>query len=138
MAFFFSFPLSFLASGSFSNESPLCIRWPKYWSFTFIISPSNEQPGLISFRTNWLGLLAVQGTFKSHLQHHSSKASIWQEGGSGWGTHVNPWLIHVNIWQKPLQYHKVISFQLIKINEKKKHQFFGTHFSLQSNSHIHT
>ncbi|SVR98295.1 Uncharacterised protein [Klebsiella pneumoniae] len=60
----------------FSNESPLRIRWPKYWSFSFSISPSKEIPGLISFRMDWLDLLAVQGTLKSLLQHHSSKASI--------------------------------------------------------------
>ena len=60
----------------FSNESALCIRWPKYWSFSFNISPSNEHPGLISFRMDWLDLFAVQGTLKSLLQHHSSKASI--------------------------------------------------------------
>ena len=60
----------------FSNESALCIRWPKYWSFSFNISPSNEHPGLISFRMDWLDLLAVQGTLKSLLQHNSSKASI--------------------------------------------------------------
>ena len=60
----------------FSNESALRIRWPKYWSFSFNISPSNEHSGLISFRMDWLDLLAVQGTLKSHLQHHSSKASI--------------------------------------------------------------
>ena len=60
----------------FSNESALCIRWPKYWSFSFNISPSNQYPGLISFRMDWLDLLAVQGTLKSLLQHHSSKASI--------------------------------------------------------------
>ena len=60
----------------FSNESALLIRWPKYWSFSFSISPSNEQPGLICFRMDWLDLLAVQGTLKSLLQHHSSKASI--------------------------------------------------------------
>ena len=62
----------------FSNESVLCIRWPKYWSFSFSISPSNEYSGLISFRMDWLALLAVQGTLKSLLQHHSSKASILQ------------------------------------------------------------
>ena len=62
----------------FSNESALCIRWPKYWSFNFNISPSNEHPGLISIRMDWLDLLAVQGTLKSLLQHHSSKASILQ------------------------------------------------------------
>ena len=60
----------------FSNVSALCIRWPKYWSFSFNISPSNEHPGLISFRIDWLELLAVQGNLKSLLQHHSSKASI--------------------------------------------------------------
>ena len=60
----------------FSNESTLCIRWPKYWSFSFSISPSNERPGLISFRMDWLDVLAVQGTLKSLLQYHSSKASI--------------------------------------------------------------
>ena len=60
----------------FANESSLHIRWPKYWSFSFSISPSNEHPGLISFRMAWLDLLAVQGTLKSLLQHHSSKASI--------------------------------------------------------------
>ena len=60
----------------FSNESVLCIRWPNYWSFSFSISPSNEHSGLISFRMDWLDLLAVQGTLKSLLQHHSSKASI--------------------------------------------------------------
>ena len=62
----------------FSNESVLCIRWPKYWSFGFNISPSNEHSGLISFRMDWLDLLAVQGTLKSLLQHHSSKSSILQ------------------------------------------------------------
>ena len=62
----------------FSNESTFCMRWPKYWSFSFSISPSNENSGLISFRMDWLDLLAVQGTLKSLLQHHSSKASVLQ------------------------------------------------------------
>ena len=62
----------------FPNEAVLCIRWPKYWSFNFNIGPSNEDSGLISFRIDWLDLLAVQGTLKSLLQHHSSKASILQ------------------------------------------------------------
>ena len=62
----------------FSNESTLCMRWPKYWSFSFSIIPFNEHPGLISFRMDWLDLLAVQGALKSLLQHHSSKASILQ------------------------------------------------------------
>ena len=60
----------------FSNESTLCMRWPKYWSFSFSINPSNEHSGLISYRMNWLDLLAVQGTLKNLLQHHSSKPSI--------------------------------------------------------------
>ena len=76
-------PLYFLPSippsiKVFSNESTLCMRWPKYWSFSFSIIPSNEILGLISFRMDWLDLLAVQGTLKSLLQHHSSKASILQ------------------------------------------------------------
>ena len=71
-------PSIFLSIKVFSNESALCIRWPKYWSFSFNISPSNEYSGLISFRMDWLDLLAVQGTLKSLLQHHSSKASVLQ------------------------------------------------------------
>ena len=69
-------PSIFLSIRVFSSESTLCIRWPKYWSFSFNISPSSEHPGLISFRMDWLDLLEVQGTLKSLLQHHSSKASI--------------------------------------------------------------
>ena len=69
-------PALFPSIRVFSNESALRIRWPKYWSFSFSISPSSEQPGLISFRIDWLGLLAIQGILKSLLQHHSSKASI--------------------------------------------------------------
>ena len=77
----FCFPLLLLPSifpniRVFSNESALHIRWPKYWSFSFNISPTNEHPGLISFRMDWLDLLAVQGTLRSLLQHHSSKASV--------------------------------------------------------------
>ena len=76
-------PLLFLPSifpsiRVFSNESVLHIRWPKYWSFSFSISPSSGHPGLISFRMDWLDLLAAQGTLKSLLQHHSSKASVLQ------------------------------------------------------------
>ena len=71
-------PSIFQSIRVFSNESALRIRWPKYWNFSFSISPSNEHPGLISFRMDWLDLLAVQGTLKSLLQHHSSKASILQ------------------------------------------------------------
>ena len=71
-------PLIFISIRVFSNETVLHIRWPKYWSFSFSISPSNEHPGLISCRMDWLDLLAVQGTLKSLLQHHSSKASVLQ------------------------------------------------------------
>ena len=71
-------PLIFPSIRVFSNESVLCIRWPKFWSFSFNISPSNEYSGLISFRMDWLDLLVVQGTLKSLLQYHSSKASILQ------------------------------------------------------------
>ena len=71
-------PSIFPSNRIFSNESALCIRWPKYWSFSFNISPSNKHPGLISFRMDWLDLLAVQGTLKSLLQHHTSKAPILQ------------------------------------------------------------
>ena len=74
----FSSRLHFPSIRVFSNESVLCTRWPKYWSFSFSIGPSNEYSGLISFRMDWLDLLAVQGTLKSLLQHHSSKASILQ------------------------------------------------------------
>ena len=69
-------PSIFPSTRVFSNESALNIRWPKYWSFSFNISPSNEHPGLICFRMDWLDLLAVQGTLKNLPQHHSSKASI--------------------------------------------------------------
>ena len=69
-------PSVFLSIRVFSNESVLCIRWPKYWTLSFSISPSSEYSGLISFRMDWLDLLAVQGTLKSLFQHHSSKASV--------------------------------------------------------------
>ena len=72
----------------FSNESTLCVRWTKYWSFSFSIIPSKEIPGLISFRMDWLDLLAVQGTLNSLLQHHSSKASILQRSEAVFGLYV--------------------------------------------------
>ena len=76
----------------FSNESGLCIRWPKYWSFSFSISLSNEYSGLISFRTDWLDLLAVQGTLKGLLQHHSSKASILWDSAFLWSkSYIHTW-----------------------------------------------
>ena len=81
----------------FSNESALCIRWPKYWSFSFNLSPSNEHPGLISFRMDWLDLLAVQGTLRSLLQHHSSKASILQHSA----LFISPTLTSIHdYWKK--------------------------------------
>ena len=73
-----SLPSIFPSIRVFSNESDLCIRWPKYWNFSFSISPSSEHPGLIFFRMDWLELLAVQETLKSLIQHHSSKASIFR------------------------------------------------------------
>ena len=76
----------------FSSESALCMRWPKYWTFSFNISPSNEHPGLISFRMDWLDLLAVQGTLKSLLQHHSSKASILQRWAFFTVQHSHPYM----------------------------------------------
>ena len=76
----------------FSNESALHIRWPKYWSFSFNISSSNEHPGLISFRMDWLDLLAVQGTLKSLLQHHSSKASILRRSAFFTVQHSHPYM----------------------------------------------
>ena len=76
LSFLLLLPSVFSSIRVYSNESALCIRWPKYWSFSFSISPSNEHSGPISFRMDWLDLLAVQGTLKSLLQHHSSKVSI--------------------------------------------------------------
>ena len=76
----------------FSNELVLCIRWPRYWSFRFSISPSNEYLGLISFRIDWFDFLVVQGTLKSLLQHHSSKASVLRRSAFFWSnSHVHTW-----------------------------------------------
>ena len=87
-------PSIFACIRIFSNESALCIRWPKYWGFSFIISPSNEYSGLISFRTDWFNL-AVQGTLKSLLQHHSSKASILRHSAFFMVQHtsIRDWLL---------------------------------------------
>ena len=83
-------PSTFLSNRVFSSESALCIRWPKYWSFSFSISPPNEYSGLSSFRMDWLDLLAVQGTLKRLLQHHSSKASILGAQFSLWSnSHIH-------------------------------------------------
>ena len=84
----------FLSIRVFYNESVLCIMWPKYWSFSFIISPSNEFSGLISLRMNWLDLLAVQGTLKSLLQHHSSKHKLFGVQLSLYSSsHIHTWLL---------------------------------------------
>ena len=89
----------------FSNESALCIKWPKYWSFSFNISPSNEHSGLISFRIDWLDLFAVQGTLKSLLQHHSSKASVLRRSAlwsklNKQGDHIQLCGIPFSIWNQ--------------------------------------
>ena len=109
----------------YSNESDLRIRWPKYWSFSFNISPSNEHSGLISFRMYWLDLLAVQGTLKSLLQYHSSKASIlWCS------TFFSPTLTSIYtvwVWEKP---------HIPRVWEIP-YPWFLIHL-LESNSHIHT
>ena len=87
-------PAIFPSIRVFSNESVLCIRWPKYCSFSFSISPSKEYSGLISFRIDWFGLLAVQGTLKSLLQHHNSKASVLRCSAFLWSnTHIHTWLL---------------------------------------------
>ena len=86
----FSCPQSLPAS-VFSNESTLCMRWTKYWSFSFSISPSKEIPGLISFRMDWLDLLAVQGALKSLLQHHWSRLPVWEI--PRWGNSVFKWCL---------------------------------------------
>ena len=92
---FLLLPSIFPSIRVFSNESALHIRWPKYWSFSFSISPFNEYSGLISFRTDWLDLLAVQGTLKSLLQHHCSKASILSAQLSLWSnSHICTWKNH--------------------------------------------
>ena len=86
------FPSIFPSIKVFSNKSTLHMRWPKCWSFSFSISPSNEHPGLISFRMDWLDLLAVQGTLKSLLQHHSSKPSIFgAQLSSQSNSHIHTW-----------------------------------------------
>ena len=93
----FLFPPSiFLSIRVFSNESVLCIRWPKYWSFGFSISPSNEYSGLLSFRIDWFDLLTVQGTLKSLLQHHSSKANRIRE--VGWGQLTNDLVCYAKVF----------------------------------------
>ena len=97
-------PSIFSSIRVFSKESILCFRWPKYWSFSFSISPSNAYSGLISFRMAWLGLLAVQGTLKSLLQHYSSTASILWHSAFLIVTHIYTWLLEKSeLWlDRPL------------------------------------
>ena len=99
----------------FSNESVLHIRWPQYWSFNFSISPSNEYSGLVSFRIDWLDLLAVQGTLKSLLQHHSSKASILQ--------HLAFFLVQLS--HPYMATGKTIALTIISVERKPKAQIKG-------------
>ena len=96
----------------FSNESALCIRWPKYWSFSFSVSPSNEYSGLISFKIDWFDLFAVQGTLKHLLQHHSSKTSIFQCSAFFIGQ------LSIHVWQSHLS--QYICFKKQK-NYKRKY-----------------
>ena len=111
----------------FSNESTLRMRWPKYWSFSFSIIPSKEILGLISFRMDWLDLLAVQGTLKSLLQHHSSNTSIlWRSAFFN-----SQWTVWISLQSKGLS--RVFSNTTVQT-----HQFFSAQPSSQSNSHIHT
>ena len=92
-------PSIFSSIRVFSKESVLCIRWPKHCSFSSSISPSNEHPGLISFRMDWLDLLSVQGTLQSLLQHHSSKASILWLSAFFWSnSHIHIWLLEKHNW----------------------------------------
>ena len=98
----------------FSTESALLIRWPKYWSFSFNISPSNEHPGLISFRMDWLDLLAVQGTLESLLQHHSSKASILPHSAVFIVQLSHPYMSTALQLCKTFKFYLIFQFNLIK------------------------
>ena len=125
----------------FSNESNLRMRWPKYWSFSFSISPSNEHPGLISFRMDWLEVLAVQLTLKSLLQHHSSKASVLWCSAFFTVQLSHPYMttgktIALTRWNFAGQGTLKKSSPLQHTDQK--HQLFGVQPSLSSNSHLHT
>ena len=103
----------------FSNESVLCIRWPKYWSFSFSISPSNEYSGLVSFGMDWLDLLAVQGTLKSLLQHHCSKALIFQCSAFYLTFIHDYWKNQREIWRESLVLeHRLFAFCQINISHE--------------------
>jgi len=110
----FSSCLQSFPASVFSNESTLCIRWPEYWSFGFSIIPSKEHPGLITFRMDWLDLLAVQGTLKSLLQHHSSKASILRRNSNFNNVKIylvdtSISLVAVEIWKLKTQLYSLCS-----------------------------
>ena len=109
-----------------SNESTLRMRWPKYWSFSFSVSPSNEPPGLISFRVDWLDLLAVQGTLKSLLQHHSSEASIFWYSELYQGLKCPPWTLVVSKFF--FFYWAHMQASAIKIFARNKEDFSKTSF----------
>ena len=124
----------------FSNESALHIRWPKYWSFSFSINPSNEYSGLISFRIDWFDLLAVQGTLKNLLQHPNNDKNFQSYGVSA-SASILP--MNTQDWC-PLEWTAWISLQFKGLSRVfsnttlQKHQFFSAQLSSQSNSHIHT
>ena len=121
-------PSIFLSIRVFSNESVLYIKWPKYWSFSFSISPSNEYSGLISFRIGWLDLLPLLGTLKSLLQHHSSKISILQFQLSLWSnSHIHTWLLqsfeYINFISKvmSLLFNSCLGWLVIAFLPRSKH-----------------
>ena len=128
----------------FSNESALSIRWPKYWSLSFKVSPSSEHSALISFRMDWLDLLAVQGTLKSLHQYHSLKASILQRSAF-FTAQLSHLYIPMNTQEwSPLRWTGWISLQskglsrVFSNTTVQKNQFFNAQLSLWSNSHVHT
>ena len=115
-------PSIFSSIRDFSNESVLCIRWPKYWSFLFSISPSNEYSGLISFRIDWFNLLAVQGTLKNLFQHHSSKALVLQ-CCSGF---FMVWLLYGQLSQLSVTTRKAITLTIWNFVSKVMSLLFNT------------
>ena len=119
----------------FSNKSVLHNRWPKYWSFSFSISPSKEIPGLISFGMDWLDLLAVQGTLKSLLQRHSSKASILQCSAFFTVQLSHPYM---TTGKTTALTRRVFVGKVMSVIKYQMVPFFGAQLSSQSNSHIHT
>ena len=129
---FFLLPSIFPSIRIFSKELDLCIRWPKYGSFSFSISPSNEYSGFISFRIDWFDLLAVQGTLKSHLQHHSSKASIIRHSAFFMGkltSECNYWKSHSfdymdHWWQSDVLLFNMLSRFVIALLPRSKHLLF--------------